>query len=313
MTSFKSRTVTPAMTDRANAAIESALRTFEAEAGGVSALAAALRSDLGPAFAAATDLIRNAKGRLIVTGVGKSGHIGRKIAATLPRPARRPSSSIPRSQSWRSRHDRQRRRHHRHVVVRRAAELKGIVAYSRRFRIPLIAITAGDSSALAKPADVVLMLPRAREACPHGLAPTTSTLLQLAIGDALAIALLEARGFTPVDHFRMLHPGGKLGAVLTLVREVMHTRRRTPAGAARHEDAGRDGRAVAKALRLCRASSTPRAAWPASSPTATCAAMRPDLVEARVDDDHDAQSEDVEPQTAGERGARAPQRANIRR
>jgi arabinose-5-phosphate isomerase len=99
-------------------------------------------------------------------------------------------------------------------------ELMGIVAYSRRFSIPLIAITSGATSALARAADVVVLLPSVPEACPHGLAPTTSTLLQLVVGDALAIALLEARGFTP-DHFRTFHPGGQLGANLTLVSEIM--------------------------------------------------------------------------------------------
>ena len=101
-------------------------------------------------------------------------------------------------------------------------ELKGIIDYSRRFSIPLIGLTAGEKSALARAADVVLALPKAQEACPHGLAPTTSTLLQLAMGDALAIALLQARGFTP-DHFRTFHPGGQLGANLTLISEIMRT------------------------------------------------------------------------------------------
>jgi arabinose-5-phosphate isomerase len=100
------------------------------------------------------------------------------------------------------------------------AELKGIIAYSRRFSIPMIAITSGAESALARASDVVLLLPRVAEACPHGLAPTTSTLLQLVLGDALAIALLEARGFTP-EHFRTFHPGGQLGANLTRVSEIM--------------------------------------------------------------------------------------------
>ncbi|TIV30037.1 MAG: KpsF/GutQ family sugar-phosphate isomerase, partial [Mesorhizobium sp.] len=106
-------------------------------------------------------------------------------------------------------------------------ELMGIVAYSRRFSIPLIAITSGENSALARAADVVLLLPIVPEACPHGLAPTTSTLLQLVMGDALAIALLEARGFTS-DHFRTLHPGGQLGANLTLVSEIMRTGDQVP-------------------------------------------------------------------------------------
>ncbi len=107
------------------------------------------------------------------------------------------------------------------------AELKGIVNYSQRFRIPLIAITAGEDSALGRAASVALILPKAQEACPHGLAPTTSTMMQLAIGDALAIALLEARGFSPTD-FKTFHPGGSLGASLTHVREIMHRGERLP-------------------------------------------------------------------------------------
>src|SRR5690606_106069 len=102
------------------------------------------------------------------------------------------------------------------------SELKGIVAYASRFAIPLIAITAGLDSALGREANVVIALPKVAEACPHGLAPTTSTLMQLVIGDALAIALLEARGFTP-DDFHGFHPGGKLGASLTHLSEIMRT------------------------------------------------------------------------------------------
>jgi arabinose-5-phosphate isomerase len=101
------------------------------------------------------------------------------------------------------------------------AELKDLIDYSRRFRIGLIAMTARRESALGHAADVVLLLPHAREACPHNLAPTTSALMQLALGDALAIALLESRGFTALD-YRNLHPGGKLGAMLTFVRDIMH-------------------------------------------------------------------------------------------
>jgi arabinose-5-phosphate isomerase len=102
------------------------------------------------------------------------------------------------------------------------AELKNITDYSRRYGIKLIAMTAIPESALAKVADVVLALPLAREACPHNLAPTTSSLIQLALGDALAIALLESHGFTAVD-FGLLHPGGKLGTLLKTVGDIMHT------------------------------------------------------------------------------------------
>ena len=113
------------------------------------------------------------------------------------------------------------------------AELRNIVFYSRRFRVPLIVITSRAESTLANSADVALILPRVEEACPHGLAPTTSALIQLALGDALAIALLEMRGFS-ADDFFMFHPGGSLGANLAHVRDVMHTRRPAAARPARH-------------------------------------------------------------------------------
>jgi arabinose-5-phosphate isomerase len=102
-----------------------------------------------------------------------------------------------------------------------SAELRSVVEHSRRFRIPLVAFTSAPDSTLARKSDHVLLLPRADEACPHGLSPTTSALMQLALGDALAIALLEDRGFSAED-FHVLHPGGKLGASLHFVRDVMH-------------------------------------------------------------------------------------------
>jgi arabinose-5-phosphate isomerase len=101
-------------------------------------------------------------------------------------------------------------------------ELKDLINYSRRFRIALIAITVNVESTLGKAADIVLALPSAREACPHNLAPTTSSLMQLALGDALAIALMESRGFAAVD-FGVFHPRGKLGAALKFVGDIMHT------------------------------------------------------------------------------------------
>jgi arabinose-5-phosphate isomerase len=107
------------------------------------------------------------------------------------------------------------------------AELKDLTDYSRRFRIGLIAVTAYADSTLGRAADVLLTLPAAREACPHNLAPTTSALMQLALGDALAIALLESRGFTAID-FRVFHPGGRLGAMLKFVRDLMHTGEAVP-------------------------------------------------------------------------------------
>jgi len=174
-------------------------------------------------FERAVEVLRACAGRVIVTGMGKSGLIGRKIAATLastgtpaffvhPGEASHgdlgmitPDDAIM-ALSWSG----------------ETAELKDLIDYSRRFRIGLIAITADAASTLAKAADVALVLPQAREACPHNLAPTTSSLMQLALGDALAIALLESRGFTPVD-FGLLHPGGRLGALLKFTRDVMHS------------------------------------------------------------------------------------------
>jgi arabinose-5-phosphate isomerase len=203
--------------------IDSALRTLEAEASGISALAAAIRDGLGAPLIAAVEMIQRAKGRLIVTGMGKSGHIGRKIAATFastgtpaffvhPGEASHgdlgmiTTDDVIMALSWSG----------------ETVELKDLIDYSRRFRIGLIAVTAKRDSALAQAADVVLVLPQAREACPHNLAPTTSSLMQLAFGDVLAIALLESRGFTALD-YRMLHPGGRLGAMLKFVRDIMHT------------------------------------------------------------------------------------------
>ena len=203
--------------------IESALRTLEAEASGISALAAAIRDGLGAPLNAAVAMIQRARGRLIVTGMGKSGHIGRKIAATFastgtpaffvhPGEASHgdlgmiTADDVIMALSWSG----------------ETVELKDLIDYSRRFRIGLIAVTAQADSALAQAADVVLVLPQAREACPHNLAPTTSSLMQLALGDVLAIALLESRGFTALD-YRMLHPGGRLGAMLKFVRDIMHT------------------------------------------------------------------------------------------
>ncbi|NGN44289.1 KpsF/GutQ family sugar-phosphate isomerase [Mesorhizobium sp. CGMCC 1.15528] len=205
------------------ASIASAMRTVSTERAGVEALTEALENGLAEPFAEAVELLAGISGRVIVTGVGKSGHIGSKIAATLastgtPAFFVHPSEANHGDLGMIARDD---------AILAMSwsgetAELKGIVAYARRFSIPLIAVTAGENSALARESTVVLNLPRAPEACPHGLAPTTSTLLQLVIGDALAVALLEARGFT-ADHFRTFHPGGQLGANLMHVAEIMHS------------------------------------------------------------------------------------------
>jgi arabinose-5-phosphate isomerase len=202
--------------------IASALRTLEVETGGLRALAAAIADGLGAPFAAAVELIRNARGRVIVTGMGKSGHVGRKIAATLastgtPAFFVHPSEASHGDLGMITADD---------VIMAlswsgETAELKDLTNYSRRFRIGMIAITARRDSTLAQASEVVLALPEAREACPHNLAPTTSTLMQQALGDALAIALLESRGFTALK-FAELHPGGRLGAQLKFVGDLMH-------------------------------------------------------------------------------------------
>ncbi|TKT77539.1 KpsF/GutQ family sugar-phosphate isomerase [Aquamicrobium sp. LC103] len=210
------------------AAIASGLRTLNTEMAGLAALTGALEDGLAAPFADAVALLADLSGRAIVTGVGKSGHIGTKIAATLastgtPAFFVHPAEAVHGDLGMIARDD---------IVIAlswsgETSELKGIVNYARRFAIPLIAITSGVESALAREATVVLGLPKAQEACPHGLAPTTSTLMQLVLGDALAIALLEARGFTR-DHFRVFHPGGKLGASLVKVSEIMHAGERMP-------------------------------------------------------------------------------------
>ncbi len=209
-------------------AIESALRTLSTEKSGVAALEEALAGPLAGPFCAAVAMIGGIAGRVIVTGVGKSGHIGAKIAASFastgtPSFFVHPVEANHGDLGMVTRDD---------VVLAisksgEAAELKGIVDFTRRFSIPLIALTAGPQSALARASDIVLLLPDVQEACPHGLAPTTSALLQLAMGDVLTVALLEARGFTAND-FRTFHPGGKLGASLTHVQDIMHTGDRVP-------------------------------------------------------------------------------------
>jgi arabinose-5-phosphate isomerase len=216
------RTAKPYMSDQANDAIPSALRTLEAEAEGVTALAAALQSDLAGPFLAAVDTIAKAKGRLIVTGLGKSGHIGRKIAATFASTGT-PAFFVHAAEAS---HGDLGMITGEDVILALSwsgeqPEMKNLITYATRFRIPLIAMTADAGSTLGQAAAVSLALPKAREACPHNLAPTTSSVMLLALGDALAIALLEGRGFTSTD-FSVLHPGGKLGAMLKHARDLMH-------------------------------------------------------------------------------------------
>src|SRR5271169_2963442 len=213
-------------------AVLSAIRTIENEGQGLEALAAAVRTagegELGSAFSQAVERIAAANGRVIVTGMGKSGHVARKIAATLASTGQPASFVHPAEAS----HGDLGMVQSGDVVLAlswsgETVELAAIVAFAKRYAIPLIAMTASPESTLGREADICLALPNVNEACPNGLAPTTSTTMQLVLGDALAIALLEGRGFTAVD-FRALHPAGKLGAKLAHVREVMHTGDRVP-------------------------------------------------------------------------------------
>ena len=213
---------------RSSAAVASAVRTMKLEGEGIGMLTAELKGAMAAPFASAVQKLAAVSGRVIVTGIGKSGHVGQKIAATFastgtPAFFVHPSeashgdlgmvtkSDLILALSWSG----------------ETVELKPIITYSRRFAVPLVAITSRADSALAQQADVVLQLPRAKEACPHGLAPTTSTTMQLALGDSLAIALLEDRGFTAHD-FKVFHPGGSLGANLKFVSDIMHKGDRLP-------------------------------------------------------------------------------------
>jgi len=207
-----------------------ALRTVKVATDGLIALEKALSGPMRAPFEEALGLIGAASGRVVVSGMGKSGHVGAKIAATLAstgtpaffvHPAEaghgdlgmiaKNGVDVVLALSWSG----------------ETAELRSILLYAKRFRVPIVAVTAGPKSTLAKAADVTLVMPHVAEACPHGLAPTTSTLIQLALGDALAIALLEARGFT-ADEFLQFHPGGSLGANLQRVRDIMHSGERLP-------------------------------------------------------------------------------------
>ena len=216
-----SKRVTPA-------AVTSALRTLKLENEGLDQLASELKGPMATPFADAVKRLSEVSGRVIITGIGKSGHVGQKIAATFASTGT-PAFFVHPSEA--SHGDLGMVTHSDLILALswsgETVELKPIITYSRRFSVTLVAITSRADSALGQQADVVLQLPRAKEACPHGLAPTTSTTMQLALGDSLAIALLEARGFTAHD-FKVFHPGGSLGANLKYVSDVMHKGDRLP-------------------------------------------------------------------------------------
>ena len=207
-----------------SADLSSARRTLRLEVAGIEALSASL----GDAFISALDVFAAVKGRVVVTGMGKSGHVARKIAATLastgtPAFFVHPAEASHGDLGMIAQGD---------AILAlsnsgETPELADIVGYARRFRIPLVAMTRRSPSALADAADVPLILPETQEACPLGLAPTTSTTQMLALGDAIAVALLERREFSDAD-FRSLHPGGKLGRRLLRVGDLMHRGEEVP-------------------------------------------------------------------------------------
>ena len=204
--------------------LATAIRVLETEAQALFKLS----QFLDESFLQAVEMVAAAEGRVIVTGMGKSGHIGKKIAATFastgtPAFFVHPAEASHGDMGMIVRGD---------IVLAlsnsgEAKELNDLIEYTRRFAIPLIGITSRPQSTLAQRADIALLLPDCPEACPNGLAPTTSTTLALALGDALAITLLEKKGFTAKD-FKVYHPGGKLGQQLMKVSEIMHSGEQLP-------------------------------------------------------------------------------------
>jgi arabinose-5-phosphate isomerase len=198
--------------------LETARRVIEMEAESLGSLA----ESLDDGFLALLDLLSAATGRLVVTGMGKSGHIARKIAATIastgtPAHFVHPAEASHGDLGMITSEDAL-------LALSNSGEtkeLQDMIAYSRRYKVPLTAVTSGANSTLAEAADAAVILPKAPEACPMGLAPTTSTTMMLALGDAIAICLLERKGFSAAD-FRVLHPGGSLGQQLLKVSDIMH-------------------------------------------------------------------------------------------
>ena len=197
--------------------LRSAACVLRTESDALSALGKSLNGD----FLKAVETMQKCKGRVIVAGMGKSGHVARKIAATLastgtPAYFVHPGEASHGDLGMIVGDD---------IVLAlsnsgEVAELTDMIHYTRRFSIPLIAMTSNAKSTLATTSDIALILPRAPEACPIGLAPTTSTTMMMALGDALAVAIMEIKGFTAED-FRNFHPGGKLGKTLLRVRDLM--------------------------------------------------------------------------------------------
>ena len=199
--------------------IESAQKALNDEIEGLSLLKEFFNSN----FEEAVKAIFNSKGKVVVTGVGKSGHIGRKISATLsstgtPSYFIHPTEASHGDMGMIEKSD---------IILAiswsgETTELANIVKYALENKIKLIGLSSNKESHLAKSSDIALNIPLVEEACPNGLAPTTSTTMQLVIGDAIAISLLNIRDFNK-DNFRSLHPGGQLGAALAIIEDVMHS------------------------------------------------------------------------------------------
>jgi len=204
--------------------LELAQQVLKLEAAGLTGLA----SSLNGALSEALDILQNITGRVIVTGMGKSGHIANKIAATLASTGKpaffiHPGEASHGDLGMISDQD---------AVLAlsnsgETPELSDIIAYTRRFKIPLIGMTSGATSTMATEADVALILPPAKEACVIGLAPTTSTTMMMAYGDVLAVVLMERQGFT-AEEFKLRHPGGRLGLRLLKVSDIMHGGKELP-------------------------------------------------------------------------------------
>lgn len=202
--------------------LDNARQVIEIEIKGLEALKSAIDDNFTKAVDAIDAMKADHKGRLIVAGIGKSGHVGRKIAATLastgtPTHFVHPGEASHGDLGMITEDD---------IVLMISnsgenAELSDLIHYTRRFNIPLIAMTSGKDSTLARHADILLLMPKAAEACPNGMAPTTSTTMTIAFGDCLAVALLDRMGLSK-DDFKVFHPGGKLGQQLLKVGDIMH-------------------------------------------------------------------------------------------
>ncbi|MEO1599416.1 MAG: KpsF/GutQ family sugar-phosphate isomerase [Pseudomonadota bacterium] len=211
-------------TDEAERALATGRRVLAVEAAALTSFA----GTLGHAFAAAVDLMFYTSGRIVVSGMGKSGHVGRKIAATLASTGT-PAFFVHPAEASHGDLGMIRPRDAALVLSNsgETRELADLLAHCTRNQIPIIGVASRPGSTLLRAANVALELPQAEEACSIRLAPTTSTTLTLALGDALAVALMERRGFTP-EHYALFHPGGSLGAQLAKVGDLMATGDRLP-------------------------------------------------------------------------------------